>query len=200
MRELGRLIIQREPQRFVAREPYFLRYYLLALLPVVGLFEFFTFDGDPETRMLWGILGGALYLFLLARLKAWHFELRVDTAEERYHAETRFLGLIPIRSIRAPISGTRLFVRHEMVEGSEDLGAVGCLALLIPFPFSLIVSFASQDGSDNDRTVADISLRSSGTTRTIARFRDPRDAAAVRDALESFLENTDGDRPGEFGE
>jgi len=84
-----------------------------------------------------------LLVGVLAIAKPWHRRLHVDMDTGTLTGQWRLLGILPFRGVTHDLEGRQLGVGRRTFswnESEDGQTALGCLAVILPFPFSLLVA------------------------------------------------------------
>lgn len=145
MRVIKKISIGRRGHALVAREShwrYLLFYWCVTLASFLVISAWRSSFASGFPLLVFCACAFALTL-LSIYLPPLHWELALDTDEECWRSELRVVGLLRLRRQEWSVAEHTLVGRDaEYEEAEEDVG-LGCLSLLLPFPFNLIMHAVS---------------------------------------------------------
>ena len=132
---------------------------------------------------------------LLPLLRPWHRSLHVDLDSPYLRSRVEAFGIVPVAQAEHALQGHRLTVVRRVQNVDESSSGLGCLWMLLPFPFSLLASLGegSKDSSGvRVEWILCLKDSSSDTGVDLLRISDPHVATpflmSMRDILPDHVE------------
>ncbi len=195
-RQVGRFHVLETARQVDAHESSTWRYplFFLGLLTVVVCTQQGLAQGMSKNTVLILAFVGLFVLLLLCQ--PWHQHLNVDLDARVCRVEWRVFGFLALGRRTYSLEGRQftVLVVHPQLDGQDASteNSLGCLTLLLPFPFSLIGALVS--GGDKKKAseqrpcpVLALTHRETGARQVLFRLANASAADPVLRALRSML-------------